>query len=344
VNDRLIKIHGFDTRDHVLYDFDGHPSHIAHGALLETVRIAATRFGLQATWTICSSGDDRAPVYDVHLTQDSSIKPDDLLPFIETRTVQRRPMRLRPLTDSQKQAMSNAAGNAFKVEFFELPKERFRVARLLWKSAKIRLTCPEAYLVHREIIEWKAKFSKHKIPEQAVGVDPITARLMEWAMHSWARVDFLNRFLLGTVLPRIQLDFLPGFFCAAHLLVRPTNRPVHLSDWITLGAATQRIWLVATQHGLQFQPQMTPVIFRWYARANRSFTKVVGMPEQVQIVADEMEAITSTTAHDHFGFFARVGVSKMPESRSTRLDMRSLVENYESDCTHESKETISTHQ
>ena len=59
VDDNLIRVHGFDTRDHVLYDYDGHASHIAQGALLETMRIAATGFGLKTSWIALSGGDDR---------------------------------------------------------------------------------------------------------------------------------------------------------------------------------------------------------------------------------------------------------------------------------------------
>src|SRR5688500_8388197 len=62
-----IAIHGHDTRDWCLYDFDGHASHMAHGALLETLRIAATTFGLDARWERRLGTPDTAPVYDVRL-------------------------------------------------------------------------------------------------------------------------------------------------------------------------------------------------------------------------------------------------------------------------------------
>lgn len=55
--DNLIRIHGHDTLDHVLYDFDGHPDHIAHGALLETLRIAASSLGLKTRWPVSSVGE-----------------------------------------------------------------------------------------------------------------------------------------------------------------------------------------------------------------------------------------------------------------------------------------------
>ena len=43
-----VVIHGFDTRTTCVYDLDGHASQISVGAMLETLSIAATQFGLRA--------------------------------------------------------------------------------------------------------------------------------------------------------------------------------------------------------------------------------------------------------------------------------------------------------
>lgn len=325
VDDHHVRVHGFDTRDHVLYDYDGHPSHIAHGALLETVRIAASGFGLSASWTVASHGEHRSPVYDVVLTPDPALLRDPLFECIERRTVQRRPMKTTALSETQRQALIQAAGEGFDIQLLESPQARRRVAGLLWRSARIRLTCPEAYPVHRDIIEWQARFSKDRVPEQAVGVDPATARLMRWVMQSWERVHFFNRFLLGTVAPRIQLDLLPGLRCAAHLLVRPRRSPAALADWVDLGIAVQRIWLTATHQGLHLQPQMTPVIFRWYARAGRRFSTEAQLGRQALDLATEFEHLVGATQGDAFGFFARVGECHVPDSRSIRRDLSELL-------------------
>ena len=325
VDDHRLRVHGFDTRDHLLYDYDGHPSQIAHGALLETIRIAASGFGLTASWTISSEGDDRNPVYDVSFTGGPDMLRDPLFEFIQTRTVQRRPMKTTPLTDSQRHALIVAAGEGFHVRLFESTGDRIKVAGLLWRSAKIRLTCPEAYPVHKEIIEWRARYSKDRIPGQAVGVDPATARLMEWVMQSWERVAFFNRYLFGTFAPRVQLDLLPALFCAAHLLVRPQRPPVLLADWIHLGIAVQRIWLTATHQGLHLQPQMTPVIFRWYARAGRRFSTEPALFEQAIELSQDFERVAAATQAEGLSFFARVGVSQVPRSRSIRQDLAALL-------------------
>ena len=325
VNGNLIRVHGFDTRDHVLYDYDGHPSHIAHGALLETVRIAASGFRLRANWSASADTDDRHPVYDVVLVPDPNVVQDPLFDFIEARTVQRRPMQSTPLTTVQRQALVTSVGENYGVQVFETLGERVRVAKLLWDSAKIRLTCKEAYPVHRDIIEWRTRFSKDRIPELAVGVDPATARLMQWVMQSWGRVAFFNRYLLGTVAPRIQLDLVPAICCAAHLLVKPRRPPAKLADWIELGMAVQRMWLTATKLGLHLQPQMTPVIFRWYARAGRRFSAQPELFQQSKDFTADFEQTVGAKPAEPFGFFARVGTSPIPQSRSIRQDLSDLM-------------------
>jgi len=114
--DTSVRVIGFDTRDHVLYDFDGRPSHMAHGALLETIRIAATDFEMEVTWTIHhSQPDDRAPVYDIDFEIVPGLKPDPLAQFIESRVVQRRPMRTKSLTQKQRVAFSAVSGDGVVV-------------------------------------------------------------------------------------------------------------------------------------------------------------------------------------------------------------------------------------
>lgn len=325
VSDDKVIVHGYDTRDEILYDFDGHASHMAHGALLETMQIAASAEGLAMTWRAQADDEYRKIQYVVSFEPAQDSAPDPLASYIEVRTVQRRPMRLATLSEMQRQALIDSVGGRYRLQFFESFRERNKIARLLWDNAYIRLTCPEAFEVHRNIIEWGARFSKDRIPEQAVGVDPMTAKLMHWVMVSWARVQFFNRYLMGTVAPRIQLDYLPALFCSAHLLIRPNRAPESLEDWVALGGAMQRVWLTATQVGLQLQPEMTPVIFRWYARARRSFSANADFAVRCAALANQFESVAGASEGEPFGFFCRIGVSSLPDSRSLRLDLAELM-------------------
>lgn len=324
VGDDRVLVHGHDTREWCVYDFRGHASHMAHGALLETLRIAASGHGCDASWRLLPGCPDSAPVYEVSVSR-SERPADPLFPFIEDRVVQRRPMRTRPLSDDEMRMLAAAVGSEYRLQFFGSLRERIAVARLLWKSAYIRLTCPEAYEVHRRIIEWGARFSEDRIPEQAVGVDFLTARLMQWVLGSWRRVRFFNRYLAGTVLPRMQLDLLPGVRCAAHVALRPRKRLQEHPDYVHAGVALQRLWLTATSLGLHLQPQMTPVIFRWYCRAGASLSASAGLDARVGDLAGQFEALAGMHEHEPLSFFCRVGESSVPKSRSLRKAVRDLL-------------------
>ena len=325
IDDHHIAVHGFDTRDHVVYDFDGHASHMAHGALLETLRIAATGFGLSSRWQLRPGTPDRAPIYDVTLDVAPGIEADPLIPCIRTRTVQRRPLRLTPLRDVQRAALHAAVGPEYSLDVLETFAERRYVARLLWRNAWLRLRCPEAFEVHRSVFEWNARFSTDRIPDQAVGVDPLTSRLMQWVMESWERVEFFNRYLGGTIAPRIQLDLLPAMACAAHLLLRPQRLPECVEDHVRAGVAMQRLWLTAAALDLKLQPEMTPVIFRWYVRAGRSISATPEIDRRAARSANEFESLVGADAAAPFAFFCRVGTGAEPHARSLRKELDELM-------------------
>lgn len=325
VADNHVAIHGFDTREDVLYDFEGRPSQMAHGALIETTRIAASNYQLNAKWSVRQGTPDNAPIYDVLFETVQDMPSDPLLPFIEKRVVQRRPMRTTSLTFEQRAALSQAVGDNYSVSVFETTSDRFAVARLLWENAYIRLTCPEAYPVHRKIIEWGKRFSSDRLPEEAIGVDPVTAKLMKWVMQSWERVDFFNRYLMGTIAPRIQLDFIPALACAGHLLLRPKNPPSKVADYVEAGIAMQHLWLTATAYGLHLQPEMTPVIFRWYVQAGRAISIQPKINHSAQALAVQFDRLAAAHDSDHFVFLCRIGASESPRSRSTRKAIEDLM-------------------
>jgi nitroreductase len=327
IDDYRIVIHGHDTRGWCLYDFEGRASHMAHGALLETIRIAATAHQLRAVWSQRAGSPDTAPIYDVALEYDSEISPDPLIHFIKTRTVQRRPMRMTPLTSVQREALRGAPGSGYTIQFFESFSQRYTIARLLWANAYIRLTCPEAYQVHKNVIEWGARFSKNRIPERAVGVDRATARLMHWVMQSWERVEFFNRYLLGTIAPRVQLDLLPALSCAGHIAVHAEKRPESIVDFVAAGVAMQRLWLTAAAQGLYLQPEMTPIIFGWYQACGTPLSRNRKVNLNVSKAARRTQELFGMRKASSSVFFCRVGYSAPPDSRSLRKELPELMAN-----------------
>ena len=195
----------------------------------------------------------------------------------------------------------------------------------MFDNARIRLTIPEAYQVHRSVIEWGARFSEDRIPDQAVGTDPLTTRFMRWAMTSWARVEFLNKWLMGTLAPRIQLDLLPGLFCAAHFALLAPRPLLEIDDYLVAGRALQRLWLTASSLDLHIQPEMTPVIFTRDYRHGQSFTRTAGAIERVAKLNRRLTELLAGNHTDSLFFMGRMGSGSPPWARSTRRPLDQLL-------------------
>ena len=320
---RLLRVHGFDTRDHCVYDLDGHPSHLAHGALLETLAIAATTYGLRATTQRLGGFAEERPCWEVTLEEAPRLTPDPLAAFIKTRSVQRRPLSTHPLSPEQKATLQAAVGPTYQVQWKESFAERLAMARLLFANSKIRLTIPEAYQVHKAVIQWNARFSEDKIPDQALGADALTRKLMAFVLRSWPRVEFFNTWLAGTWGPRFQLDFIPALACGAHFLIVAPAQPQRVDDWVAAGRVVQRFWLAATSLDLKVQPAHTPLVFAAYARAGQTFSNKSGTMGQALAIRQRLIQLWGQAAEGSI-FMGRVGRGAQPMSRSTRMPLEKL--------------------
>jgi hypothetical protein len=324
VADDHVLVHGFDTRHDCVYDLDGSSSQIALGAWIETMAIAASVHGLRIEAVRRPGSPDDAPLIDARLIADTTVRADALARAIESRSVNRRPLKTRPLTAVEHAALDAAVGSDHRVVWREGAAARRRLAGLLFRSARIRLTMHEAYLVHRDAIEWGTRFSEDRVPDAAVGLDPMTLRLMRWAMRSWDRVRFLNRFAAGTWTPRLQLDLLPSLLCAGHFLLVSKRGASSIDDFIAAGRALQRFWLTAASLGLQLQPELTPLIFARYHRGRRRFSSDAGKVDDAGEIARRLDREFGADAAAAV-FLGRVGAGDPAKARSLRLPLPRLM-------------------
>jgi hypothetical protein len=329
LDDNRVEIHFSDTRDHCVYDLRGRASQIAFGAFFETLAIAATGFQLDMRAARKPGSPDDKPVFDVVFTSNPALVPDPLIAQIPIRSVQRRPMSRRTLTTAEKTALEQAVGAGFTIQWLE-GSQRTAAAKLMFNNAKLRLLMPEAYRTHKRIIIWPEK-DEHGVdkpvqwgvPAGALGIDPMTMRLMKWAMHSWDRLKMTNA-ILGTAAPRLQMDLLPGLSCAAHFVIRAPRKPESMDDFIAAGRAMQRCWLTLTQLGLVMQPEMTPLIFDSYLRDKVTFTAEQKLRDLAESLALQLKSLIGPDT-DTAVFMGRMGAGAAHSSRSERRPLEKLL-------------------
>lgn len=324
ISDSEIHVHGYDTRDHCVYDLDGWASQLSHGALLEALRLAATQFGCRTQMSIADQGDNRHIVYKVMLERDPRIAEDPLAAAIRERVVQRRPMYPARLLPDQRLALERSC-QPFSVMWLDSWHARWRMAALNARNAYIRLTIPEAFAVHKGVIAWNCTTSDDRLPSASLGAGYALLAIMRWAMASWERTSFLNRYAGGTILPRLIMDFVPGLFCSAHFVLIASNEPRSTTDRVAAGVAVQRFWLTATRLNLQIQPSYTPLVFARYAREQRQFTRVEKAKATAREIARRMDQLVGANASARAVFSGRIGPARAVSGRSLRLPLERLM-------------------
>jgi len=318
-------VHGRWISDHCVYDLEGHSSELAIGALLENIALAATREGCRARIERLPA-DARQPTFEVRLETDAGMTTDPLVDVIEKRSVQRRSYSTRPIPPDIRQQLEAALPAGYHVQWFEGWGERLDVALLMFRNAGVRLVMPEAYEEHRKVIAWDARFSEDRIPDQALAIDPLLRRIMKWAMQSWARIRFLNRYAAGTWLARIEMDLIPAIRSGAHFVLHADTPPRSSDDYVAAGRALQRFWLTATRCGLQLQPETTPLIFASYLRDNIRFCQDPAIRRRAQRCHRHLKRLLDPEADESAFFFGRIGFGEPARARSLRRPLEKLLE------------------
>lgn len=329
LHDYAFIIDANDTRQEVVYDYFGRPSQIALGALLETARIAASKLGYRADIQRLDSAltaiNSERLRYRIDLIYQTDLPADPLFAMIEKRSVYRRSLPGLALQEQHAQILQQALGTRFRLRCFASPQEKRRFAGIWWRNAHIRLTMPEAYLVHKNVIAWNSRFSHDKIPDQALGADALSLKMMRWCLHSWQRITFMNRFLGGTILPRLQLDLLPALNCAAHFTIEAGQAPRSVDEFVLAGQAIQRFWLTATQLGLQMQPALTPLIFNWYAESQLPCTANPKVWQEILQLQRNLQQQLGAAQLSRSVFMGRLGYGRPADARSLRLPLEQLI-------------------
>lgn len=319
-----VRVHGRDTADEFgAFDWDGIPSQVSLGCLIETAAQAAT---LQACRVDVNWLPDPAPhryLFELHFIHDAAVLPSPLADCIIGRSVQRHALSRRALRSSEKQAIEEAAGE-FTVLWLE-GKQRTAAARLNYDFSGPRLTMPEAYpsLAAALDLDADARFSHDRMPAATLPMDALQRRFIVWALKRWERVQRMNT-LFGTALIRLQLDLIPALRCAAHIALIAPHLPRSRDDHVAACRAFQRLWLTAEHLGLRLHPEYTPVEFSRHIWEGVELTRKKSIQARVEQLAGDFAFLLSRIAVQRCVMLLRLGAGKPSHARALRLSLADL--------------------
>jgi molybdopterin/thiamine biosynthesis adenylyltransferase len=323
IDDETVRVQIRHDRGHIYEYRDGEPTWLSAGMLLETMRIAATAWQRETSW---EQGPPDTLMVRFRPAQDVDIDP--LLSFVTLRSVDRQAYRRRHLTVSEKASLGACLTGGLTIEWHESIQSRWRIARLSAIATGIRMRCPEAFSIHQRIIDWDHAQSPTGIPARAVGLSPLTLRLMRWAMSRWARTKRLNS-LGGALTAGCQMDYWPGLASAGYFVVRRSpaavGKTAKAAELIEIGSSLQRFWLTATKLGLAVQPMVAALAFAHYGQHQIQFSSELHLSEQSERLAESFRLLLGTSGD--VMFIGRIGEPrpKLPIYRSTRLPLAELL-------------------
>ncbi|QMT60897.1 ThiF family adenylyltransferase [Legionella sp. PC997] len=292
------------------YDYGGIPTLISGGFLLETLKIAASLFGLEIKYQIESHSSTQHQI-SVTFHKKSKIKPDPLAYCIKIRSVDRGIYKRLKLTSNAKKLLIESVGNEFDIIWLESLREKISIAKLTMLATKLRMTMPELFPIHQQVFSPENR-AQQGIPIAATGINPLTQRIMKWALKSWSRISTLNK--LGAIQTnQFELDLLPSLFCSAHFFLIPKSSIDENEYFLKVGAAMQRFWLTATQLGLVMQPNFAPLMFQYYADAQTEFSQL----KFSQNIALKISKNLRVLSHENTVLFlGRIGY---PQQKQTKV-------------------------
>ena len=177
--------------------------------------------------------------------------------------------------------------------------------------------------IQKNIIEFDSKFSEDKMPIHTTNLDPVGAMLFNKIHNNWPVYNFVMKYLLGSYLPSIQSELVPGIRSSALIAFVRKHDAADRDTLIKEGRMIQRFWLTATKLGLVLHPNYFPMALNYY----KNNEKECAEPSLIKGVEKIYTRYNQYFSLDNTCFLGRIGwpKSRHADSRSMRKHWSELM-------------------
>jgi len=317
VRDNQVDIFNLPERDNSLYSWGQRASYVAHGALIENIKIAASNFGCSSRVSLFPDPNNLLLVARISLEQISPRK-DSLFDFIKERATNRKPYTNTALTADQRAELDNIPESIEKgrILFLEDEQKRKVVAQAAAGNERILFENLSMHNFFYDHITWTEKEDREKNIGFYIKTFelPLPAEKMFKLAKNWKLLQVLNRIGFSKLIVK-QNAKVYASGSAFGIIAMPSNSA---EDFVSAGMLFQRTWLTITKMGLSFQP-LTGILFlmqRILGDEVKEFT-----PQQKIFVQDQYKQIQNSfgITNETIAMMFRIGDGGRPTARSLRL-------------------------
>src|SRR3989344_4736746 len=290
IKDSTLIIIGLPEKDHPILNYRNRGTWLAHGALIENIKINANASGYQVKITPFPNDNDQT--ITAHLTFEEDTAHDEgLAGVIPQRMTNRYPFEKTFLTDQQTTfiAQSSRELEEFSGELFleENSSKITVLANAVAANEIITLETKELHhLFFNELVCSRKEEEKRKMGLyiKTMGLQLPQEMALKLFRH-WFIMRLLNKVGIAKKIASSNAKGYSATPIMGAILVPDTDK-----DFLIAGQLIERIWLKATQLGFGFH-LMTGTLFFWQGMINKTdFLFTTGHQE---LIKSEYENITS---------------------------------------------------
>jgi nitroreductase len=241
-------------RSRSFLDFESIGAHLALGAVVENISLAASAGGLGMTLDLFPDPDDPllVCVLSFHRSGESHDVPD-LVESVPMRVTNRKLGKRVPLGKEHAASLECSAGTVgARLQLLTAHDGLEEIASILGVGDRLRFL---SKVMHAEMMA-ELRWTREEVESTRDGLDVVTLELSRAdlaamsVISSWSAMKALGMIGGGAALEKASKKLVAAA-SAVGLVTYEGTSPV---SWFQGGRAMQRVWLRATALGLEFQP------------------------------------------------------------------------------------------
>ncbi|WKJ89567.1 nitroreductase family protein [Methylomonas montana] len=248
-----IDLYNLPEKDDSYYNFEQAASYIAHGALLENILIAAGHMGIAVRYQLFP--DDLEPDLVVRMDLTGALpQPDPLYHSIFNRRTNRFPFRRVDVTEQSLEKLKESVKclDNISISLINQKDKINALAKILMVNDRLVFERKDLHGFLFDKIRWNMEQvdeTRDGLPVETLGLNPIE-KVFFPLMRFWRVVKIANLFGLSRII---------GLKCwwncrNASVLAMISSAGNDKFAFVQGGRAVQRLWLEATNQGLEMQP------------------------------------------------------------------------------------------
>lgn len=324
ISGTTINLFNLPERDQSLYNYGQSGSYISHGAVIENIKISALQFGYFATVKLFPEKKNKNHVASLILEKVSS-RGSVLYDSIKKRVTNRKPYGNAPLSESElSELLKNVEEEGVRILITQEESDKKILGKIGGFNESVMISNRFLHNFFFSHVTW----TKEEDQKKKVGffIDtlelPLPAKKMFKLIKNWRIANLLNKIGLYKMVGSQNAKTYVSSSGFGILLTKHTLP----EDFVYAGMALERVWLKATNLGLNFQP-VSGLLFlsqTIQSGGTKEFTK--NQIQTLQTGHETIKKIFSIGTDEHVVFMFRFGRGEKPTAKSLRFNVEDFIQ------------------